>query len=203
MMGYNTLMEGRSELITSAVEDPDLILLRAIARGDAHALEELYASQGPGILAYLVSRLGDRQLAEEVLQDVMLAVWQGANRFRGESRVRTWMLSIARYKAINAQRGAVPTHQPIDEDLPDLTPDPSLMAEHGEAHTSLREALQRLPEAQREILELVFYHQLTGNEAARVMGVSTGTVKSRLHRAKANLRKLLDSEGKPHGDSHD
>jgi predicted RNA polymerase sigma factor len=68
MMGYNTHMERRSELITGAVDEPDLTLMRAIARGDAHALEELYAIQGPGILAYLISRLGDRQLAEEVLQ---------------------------------------------------------------------------------------------------------------------------------------
>lgn len=203
MMGYNTSMERRSELITSAVDDPDLTLVRAIASGDARALEDLYASQGPGILAYLISRLRDRQLAEEVLQDVMLAVWQGAGRFRGESRVRTWMLSIARFKAINARRGADPKNSPVAANLPDPAPGPHSMVERVEARDDLRAALQRLPEAQRETLELVFYHQLTGREAARVMGISPGTVKSRLHRAKASLRGLLDSEREHRGEHHD
>jgi RNA polymerase sigma factor (sigma-70 family) len=197
-MDYNILMERQSNLISGTADDPDLSLVRAIARGDARALEELYSHQGPGILAYLVSRLGDRQLAEEILQDVMLAVWQGAGRFRGKSRVRTWMLSIARHKAINAvKRRRSPQATAIHDNLPGLAPSPSSLVEREDALAQVRDALRRLPEAQRETLELVFYHQLSGNEAAQVMGVSPGTVKSRLHRAKANLYQLLAPKGEP------
>jgi RNA polymerase sigma-70 factor (ECF subfamily) len=197
MMGYNTHMGRRSDIISSAVE-PDIMLIKAIAQGDTHALEDLYARQGPGILAYLISRLGERQLAEEVLQDVMLAVWRGAGRFRGESRVRTWMMSIARHKAINTmQRQRYVQASDIHKDLPDPAPGPSSLVEREDALAQVRDALRRLPEAQRETLELVFYHRLSGNEAAQVMGVSPGTVKSRLHRAKANLFLLLTSQGEP------
>jgi RNA polymerase sigma-70 factor, ECF subfamily len=198
MMGYNIHMERRSDLISWSADDPDLSLVRAIARGDARALEELYSHQGPGILAYLINRLGDRELAEEILQDVMLAVWQGAGRFRGKSRVRTWMLSIARYKAINAWQRGNPSAAAINENLIDANPGPSSLVEREDAHAHLHAALGRLPEAQRETLELIFYHQLSGKEVAQVMGVSPGTVKSRLHRAKASLRKLLDSQEDRH-----
>jgi RNA polymerase sigma factor (sigma-70 family) len=198
MMGYNILMERRSDLISWRTDDPDLSLVRAIARGDARALEELYNHQGPGILAYLFNRLGDRELAEEILQDVMLAVWQGAGRFRGKSRVRTWMLSIARYKAINAWQRSAPVAMHFDEELPDPAPGPSNLATQGDALKELSAALLQLPDHQRETLELVFNHQLSCKEAAKVMGVSPGTVKSRLHRAKASLRKLLGSQEDNH-----
>jgi RNA polymerase sigma-70 factor, ECF subfamily len=68
--------------------DPDLRLVHAMAAGDTQALETLYARHGRSILAYLIGQLNDRQLAEEILQDVMLAAWRGAESFRGESKVR-------------------------------------------------------------------------------------------------------------------
>jgi RNA polymerase sigma-70 factor (ECF subfamily) len=196
MMGYNSLMKRRSDLISGAVIDPDYALMRAIARGEVPAFEEFYNRHAPRLLAYLISRLGERQLAEEVLQDVMLAVWRGAERFRGESRVRTWMISIARHKAINTmQRQRYVQASDIHKDLPDPAPGPSSLVEREDALAQVRDALRRLPDAQRETLELIFFHQLSGNEVAQVMGVSPGTVKSRLHRAKANLIQLLTSQG--------
>lgn len=177
--------------------DPDAPLIRAISGGDMRALNELYARHGANILSYLSSFLNDRQLAEEVLQDVMMAVWNHAGQFRGDSKVRTWLLTIARNRAINTRRRAVPHLVQFDDalevDAGDTTPLEKV--ERKRRSEVMREALNRLPPAYQEILLLVFYHQLSGVEVAEVLGISTGTVKSRLHRAKELLRRVLLTMG--------
>lgn len=177
--------------------DPDEALIQGMAAGDEHALDELYARHGGAVLSFLTARMGDRQQAEEVLQDVMLAAWNNAPDFRGESKVRTWLLAIARNRAINAQRGKKFTLTPLNAvfELPSADTGPLERIERKAQHMTLREAIRHLPEAQREILVLVFFHQLSGPEVADLLGISIGTVKSRLHRAKDALRHALYSEG--------
>ncbi len=169
--------------------DPDLCLVRAMAAGDTHALDQVYTRHGPGLLVFLVGQLGDRQVAEEVLQDVMLAAWQGAASFRGDSRVHTWLLVIARHRAINLLRRKVLPRAPLDDALVDRCVGAQEVLEHNDEMTTLRCMLQQLPDEQRQTLELIFYHELSGQEAATALGVATGTIKSRLNRAKSTLRK--------------
>jgi RNA polymerase sigma factor (sigma-70 family) len=169
----------------------DRQLVSAIARGDMHALETLYERHGLAILAYLIGQVDDRHLAEEVLQDVMLAAWQGARRFRGDSSVRTWLLAIARRRAITARHQRAPLYAPLDDDIAADTGTPGDRLDAQADQAVLRAALAELPPDQRETLELVFYHDLSGSEAAEVLGVAPGTVKSRLHRAKSLLHALL------------
>ena len=121
----------------------------------------------------------------------MLAAWRAAPAFRAESRVRTWLLAIARNRATNAcQR----------RPLPDLALSPQSQSNDADIegavelagqYDELRSALRRLSEDQRETLALVFTGGLTGAEAAEVLKVAPGTVKSRLSRARAALRALL------------
>ena len=191
-------MVEQSQMLGAKTDNADLDLLRAVAGGDERALHELYARHGPYLLSYLIGKLGNRHLAEEVLQDVMMGVWRGAAGFRGDSRVRTWLLAIARRQAINAQRRHKVFCIPLDE--ANFASDPVLskaLDAHAEA-ADVRAALQRLSPSQRETLELVFYHGLTGPEAAQVLGIAQGTVKSRLHRAKLALKRLL----RPREDTH-
>lgn len=176
----------------SSLQDPDLPLLRSIAAGDTGALNALYERHGHGLLAYLTGQLGDdRSLAEEVLQDVMLAVWNGAASFRAESKVRTWLFGIARRQAMNARRRRKPDPAPLPDALAADAPEPIMELERREDQDDLRAALRALPDDQQEALELIFFHELTGNEAAQLLGVPVGTIKSRLHRAKTRLRGLL------------
>jgi RNA polymerase sigma-70 factor (ECF subfamily) len=168
-------------------DDYDHHLVRAIAGGDVQAMDTLYERHGLGVLNYLVGQIGDRHQAEEVLQDVMLAVWKGAVHFRGDSQVRTWLLGIARHRALNVRQRRPPPSMPLHEDLYAESADTVEL-------DSLLKGLRQLPADQRETLELIFYHGLTGQEAAAVLGVSSGTIKSRLHRAKAALRDLLRKE---------
>lgn len=165
----------------------DFDLVQAMARGDTLAVQTLYQRHGLELLAYLIGQLDDRAAAEEILQDVMLAAWNGASRFRGESSVRTWLIAIARYQAINRRQRTRPPDLPLNEDLaaPEISE---------EAHFSLSDALDHLPADQRETLELIFYHDMTGAEVSALTGVALGTVKSRLHRAKAALRRWLTME---------
>ena len=171
----------------------DLQIVRAIARGDTAALTLLYERYGRYLLSYLKGKLGDHRVAEEVLQDVMVAVWRGAGRFRARSRVRTWLLAIAHNRAATTRRKRqLPTvsiaELPIADDgaMSDVR-------RRGQA-CDLGRAMRQLCPEYRETIELVFYHGLSGREAAKVMGVREGTVKSRLHRAKQALREILGEE---------
>jgi len=176
--------------------DPDLYLLQGIASGDVRALDELYARYGSSVLGYLISLLSDQSLAEEVLQDVMLAVWNNAANFRAESSVRTWLLVIARNRAFNTQRRRqLPIISLSDAfEAHSNDTEPLEKVERKNASSTVRKALDNLPPAHREVLVLVFYHQLSGPEVAEVLGITTGTVKSRLHRAKEALRRVLGNE---------
>jgi RNA polymerase sigma-70 factor, ECF subfamily len=180
------------------IQDPDHALIQAIANGSTQALDELYARYGPAVLNFLVARLNSREVAEEVLQDVMLAVWHNAAGFRGDSKVLTWLLTIARNRAINTYRKRKPDVVEFNDEL-DLHGDETGPLERvvkQDRYEAVKAALDTLPSDHREVLILVFYHQLTGNEIAEVLGTPVGTVKSRLHRAKESLRRVLTSEGR-------
>lgn len=182
---------------SNAPPDPatERALMLAIASGHAPALDELYAGYAPAIFSFLMARLADRQLAEDVLQEVLVAAWQSAHTFRGESKLLTWLLSIARNRAINARRRRtlpqVPYNDALDAPLDDTGPLERLVRQ-GEYH-AVRAVLAELPAAQREVLVLVFYHQLSEAEIADVLDIAPGTVKSRLHRGKEALRRALEA----------
>ncbi|MEL6406076.1 MAG: sigma-70 family RNA polymerase sigma factor [Chloroflexota bacterium] len=191
-------MENRNPAQQSSYDgfDPDWALVRAMADGDVRALNEVYARYGPMLLSFLSARLPTRQLAEEVLQDVMLAVWENAHKFEARSKVKTWMLVIARNRAINATRRKKLSLIDISKvfDLKSDDTGPIEAVTRQETQDRVRVAIHKLPEGQREVLTLVFYHQLTGPEVAEVLDISEGTVKSRLHRAKETLKGLLAQE---------
>jgi RNA polymerase sigma-70 factor (ECF subfamily) len=179
--------------------DPDLQLLQAMAKKDSLALEELYRRHGQRLPAYLAARLEDAGLAEEVLQDVMLSAWQNASRFRNECRVFTWLMAIARNRAINAfhrQLSARPAALSIEDPNLAWIGEKSPEIEKVGAYEGVRAALRAIPGDQRETLELVFFHGLSLGETAYIQGIPTGTVKSRLHRAKARIREIMESEAK-------
>jgi len=187
------------------VADADAALVRRIAAGDREAHRLLYERFAREILAYLVGRLDDRPAAEELLQEIMLDLWRrSAARFRGESRVRTWLLAIAHNRACNELRRR--SRLTVAEDPMTFAATGGRSAAAATRNGSsgggwrsdelidLDQAIVRLPDAQRAALELVFYHGLSIGEAAAVLDCAPGTVKSRLSRAKAELRRSLTKE---------
>ncbi len=178
-------------------EDPDLALLRRIATGDQRAIEELYGRHSRLLLGQLQFMVGQPALAEEILQDTMLAVWRGARTFRGGSRVRTWLLGIARRQARDRMRRQRPV--PLaDSELaqrPSPNPGPEAVAVERAEVRRMVAALSTLTFPHREVLGLVFGADLGLAEVARILEVPLGTVKSRLHAARAALSRAMNEKG--------
>jgi RNA polymerase sigma factor (sigma-70 family) len=170
-------------------------LIERLAGGDRQALAELYARyQGP-LFRYLLQLTGDRELAEEVLQDTLVAVWKYAATFEGRSTVQTWLIGIARRQAHNTlRRRTLPRADAAAlADLAASEPDPEDLALASAEREELVAALTRLAPMHREVLGLIFEHGLSYQETARILGVPEGTVKSRLSNAKRALRARLVS----------
>lgn len=179
-----------------AQPDSDTALLTRIAGGDEQALHSFYQRHGLPLLNFLIERVGERALAEEVLQNTMLAVWRGASTFRGESQVRTWLFAIASNQAKKASRTHSPSHLPLQESqgVDTFQPDDLPQIE------ALQAALQHLSAIEREVLELIFYRGYSIGDAATYLHIPANTVKSRLYRAQAVLKKQLIREV---SDEHD
>ena len=139
-----------------------------------------------------------RAEAEEVLQTAYLRVLDGHARFGGRSSLRTWFFGVVRRVAgerrrSQAIRNAAFLRFRSREPEPDPAPDPEGLSERARAHARLCACLRKLSRRQREVLHLVFYQEMTVEDAAAVMGLPVGTARSHYGRGKAQLRKLLDS----------
>lgn len=181
----------------AASVDTDAGLVRRVAAGDRTALAALYELHGRAILAQIVLEVGDRALAEEILQDTMLALWRGATSFRGDSRVRTWLIAIARRQARDRRRRRrVDT---VTDDIlsgwPAAEPGPEDLTLERAESAVLAEAIGGLNPRHREILGLVYGASLSLAEAAEALQVPLGTVKSRLAGARGALASSLSRKG--------
>lgn len=176
--------------------DHDFDLVRQIAAGDDDALRELYAAHGQRLYAYAARVTGDPVVAEDVVQESLVAVWKSAGRFRGEGRVLAWLLSIVHHKALNAIRiqSPVTLDEQVDR-LADTSPSPDERIALNEQRRQLRASLGRLSLEHRTVLELVFYQGLSLSEAAQICDCPVGTIKSRLSYAKTQLRGDLMRRG--------
>ncbi len=181
----------------SLCDDAERALLARIARGEQEALVALYQRYQRPLFVYLLRLLRDEGLAEEVLQDVLVAIWQGAAQFAGRSRVSTWVFGIAHHQAAqSARRRALPLVSP--EEYTELSDDD----QHAERVTfalALQEdiafALEQLSPIHREALELVLAHGFSYEEVAMITAVPVGTVKSRVNQARRLMQRALVERG--------
>jgi RNA polymerase sigma-70 factor (ECF subfamily) len=172
-------------------------LIEAIAvRQDRAAFTRVFAYYGPRVKAYLL-RLGlQSSEAEEVAQEVMVAVWRKASSFdRAQASAATWIFRIARNRRIDLfrrdQRGQLDANDPAFEPVAETPPDRA--AEAAEREAQVRRAMGELPPDQRELVRRAFYEDQSHSEIAAETGVPLGTVKSRLRLAFAKLKlKLAD-----------
>jgi len=135
--------------------------------------------------------------AEDLTGDVFLEIWKEADRFEGRSRVSTWMLGIARHKAISAlrRRRAEPLDDELAESIADKSADAETMLQEQETVTVLRRCLAQLSAVHREIVDLVYYHGKSIAEVADIVGVPEATVKTRMFYARKRLAALLAAHG--------
>ena len=160
-------------------------------------LEELHPA---GYRWALTCCRGDREEAEDVLQTVYLDVLAGRARFNGNASTRTWLFAVIRRTAAGRRRrGAIrrallgrwAQRRPV----PDPVPDPGARLEKSERVARLRKTMASISVRQRQVLELVSYHDLTIEEAARVLGIGLGSARTHYERGKRALLERLTEEG--------
>lgn len=180
----------------SANLDADREWLGQTARGDRDAFERLYRAYQRRIFGYLFRMVGGAEPAEELTSDVMLEVWKSAASFKGESQVSTWIFGIARFKALSFLRRprseSVDVAQAVDIPDPHELPDATLVRHS--MRTGIKEALSRLSEEHREVVELTFFEGFSYPEIARLLECPVNTVKTRMFYARKQLRELLGTE---------
>ncbi|HEX5758722.1 MAG TPA: sigma-70 family RNA polymerase sigma factor [Thermoanaerobaculia bacterium] len=174
-------------------------LLQRVAARDRKAFEALYHLYYRRLFGYVFKLTRRPELVEEVVNDVLLAVWQGAARFDGRSRPSTWVFGIAYHKALKAlaRAGGRPAAgederaapEPVDTEGPE-----SLMARR-ELQSTLGRALATLSPEQRAVVELTYVYGCSYQEISDVIGCPVNTVKTRMFHARRKLRELLPALG--------
>ena len=168
-------------------------LLARVAKGDRRAFERLYRAWAPRVFRFVDRMIGDRARAEELTDDVLVEVWKSAGRYEGRSRPSTWVLGIARFKALTdlRARGRPPASPEELETLADPSDPPEQQLARASLAARIRGALSALSPEQREVVELTYFHGLAYEEIAHVARCPLGTVKTRMFHARKRLAPLL------------
>jgi len=167
----------------------DEMLIRRIARGDQLAMRTLFGRHRVPLYRWLLRLVGDEALAEDLLSDVFLDVWRQAAAFEARSSVSTWLLAIARYKALSARRRR--TDAELDEKVAstvaDTADDPEVALQKKARAELLRHSVARLSPEHGEVIDLVYFHGKSIKEVAEIVGIAEATVKTRMFYARKKL----------------
>ena len=175
-------------------EPSDAHLLVRIARGDREAFEELYRRYVRTVYGFALRRLGDRDRAEEAVQEVFASVWRSARSYRPERGPGArWLFAVARNAVIDRfrTRSELPAEIP---DAPAADAGPEERVEAGWVAWRVHRALEELPESERTVLELAYWSGLSQSEVADFLGIPLGTVKTRTRSGLGRLATLLEGE---------
>lgn len=190
--GLPGIMSGSGD--DARTEPSDETLVAAVARGEERALELLIRRHG-GWAARFAERLtGNAAMADEVVQNGFLKIWQKAGTWEGRSRFSTWFYRVLHNLAIDQLRAQRNDHDELDESLHDERAGPQRLAERDQRDARVRAALATLPERQRLALVLSHYEGCSQAEAAAILGIGEGALESLLSRARATLRSALSDE---------
>jgi RNA polymerase sigma-70 factor (ECF subfamily) len=175
----------------------DRALVELIAAGDKDALKLLYMRHRDRVYRFVQRLTGSELVADEVLNEVFLSAWRHADTFEGRSQVATWLLSIARFKAMSECRRR--TEMPLDNEATMVIEDPSdgpaTAAEKRERSDILQKCIAKLTPIHREVINLTYYQGQKIEEVARSTGAPVATIKTRLHYARSRMAELLADAG--------
>jgi RNA polymerase sigma-70 factor, ECF subfamily len=175
----------------------DELLLKRVAEGDKAAMHIMFARHRVRVFRFIQGMVRNAVIADDLVSQVFLDVWRSANRFESRARVSTWLLSIARFKALSSLRER--KHEIIDQDdvagIVDAADTPEVALDRKETNAILRECIDKLSPAHREIIDLVYYHEQSVAEVSVIVGIPAATVKSRMFYARKQLAGMLVSTG--------
>jgi len=174
----------------------DAALIAKVAAGNRLAMQVLFARHHARVYRFILRLLGSEPAAEDLTSEVFLGVWRHAHRFEARSSVTTWLLAIARYKALAELRRR--PELACDEaaaEASDPADDPEAIFAIKHRGEIVRYCLGRLSRRHREVIDLVYYHGKSVQEAAAILGIPGNTVKTRMFHARKNLSELLAARG--------
>ncbi|WP_245923171.1 sigma-70 family RNA polymerase sigma factor [Leucothrix arctica] len=177
----------------------DTELLKLIDAGDRNAFSTLYLKYQPRFLKYCTRVLkNDVALAADIVDEAMIEIWKSAGNFAGKSLPSTWMYSIMRFRLIgylrkNKEILLEDDTAAINMEDTALRPDEEL--ELSQTNSSLVKQLGQLSDKHREVLELVYFKELSVKEVALTLDISEGTVKTRMFYARKHLKEILTQKG--------
>ena len=175
-----------SQSIVAAQATSDDMLLESIADGNRTAMHILYCRHNVRVYRFILRIVRDATTAEDLVSQVFLDVWRTAGQFQGRSQVSTWLLSIARFKALD---------QEDVRQIPDGNDTPETSLDRSDTSAILRACVQKLSPAHREIINLVYYHEKSVEEVGQIIGIPQSTVKTRMFYARKQLADLLKGAG--------
>ena len=183
---------------TAGKTSSDEILVEQIAAGSKPAMQALFARHRTYVYRWLLRLVSNETLAEDLLSEVFLDVWRQAGRFQRRSSVSTWLMPIARHKALSARRRR--TDAELDEEIAataaDSANDPEVALQEKDRGELVRRALMRLSAEHREVIDLVYYHEKSVDEVAHILDVPPATVKTRMFYARKKLAELVNAAEK-------
>jgi RNA polymerase sigma-70 factor (ECF subfamily) len=176
----------------------DRRLLDGVTGGDEEAFQTLFRLYYARVKGFVGSRVGDPALAEEISGDVFFEVWRSADRFRGASKVSSWLFGIAHFRCLAAlrHRGAakrskvIPTSVEYLQAVPDTSQGPEVIDSREELQMVIDE-IERLPETYRAVAEMALVEGLTHEQIANRLGIRPDNVRTRVSRARAQLRRSV------------
>ena len=172
--------------------DTDENLLERIAEGDKLAMRTLYGRHNVKVYRFVLRFVSDAAKAEDIVSEVFFDVWRQAASFEGRSQVSTWILGIARFKALTAlrQRQDDQLDEAMAETIPDQADDPETAMDKKREGALLRMCIEQLSQSHREVIDLVYYHETTVEQTAQILGVPLNTVKTRMFYARKRISEL-------------
>jgi RNA polymerase sigma-70 factor, ECF subfamily len=183
------------------IQNEDIALLERIGNQDMLAMETFYRQYENCVYRFALKKLGNEFESAEIVNTVMLEVWNTAAAFEGRSKVSTWLIGITHHRIIDLMRKRKKNHTPIDEveaiiedaDAPDM----ARVITSSQSRRLIDACLERLSGDHKQVLELLFFLEQSYEEIASCMACSIGTVKSRLFHAKKGLKLCLEKNADP------
>jgi RNA polymerase sigma-70 factor (ECF subfamily) len=175
----------------------DAMLLKLVAEGDKAAMHILFARHRGKVFRFVQRMVRNRTIAEDLVSQVFLDVWRSASQFENRARVSTWLLSIARFKAINTLRRRAYESGDLEDppEIADAADTPEAALDRKETSGILQACINKLSPAHREIIDLFYYREKSAVELSEAIGIPVATVKSRIFYARKQLAKILVNSG--------
>lgn len=182
-------------------QSQDAQLIQRIAAKDQSAIEALYTAYQLRVFRFIFRRVKSEAVAEELTNEVFMEVWRGASRFEGRSSLSSWILGIAHNRAISSlrKRREESMDEGVAEAIPDDADTPEVEAQKVDKGEALRRCIGQLSEDHAQVVDLVYYQEMSVNEAAEILGVPANTVKTRMFHARKKLSELLLQAGVDRG----